>query len=84
LWSSPTSHPHAGPSAASRVVGTDVFHATILLGVTGLAQLGYGNVDLWMVDSLLIGSVPGVSVGSDLTVRAPTRACAASSPPSSC
>ena len=32
-----------------RVVGTDVFHATILLGATGLAQLRFGNVDLWMV-----------------------------------
>jgi len=62
------------PIAASRIVGTDVFHATILLGATGLAQLGYGNVDLWMVASLLMGSVPGVIAGSHLTVRTPTRA----------
>ncbi len=62
------------PIAASRIVGTDVFHATILLGATGLAQLGYGNVDLWMVGSLLLGSVPGVIAGSHLTVRTPTRA----------
>lgn len=62
------------PIAASRIVGTDVFHATILLGVTGLAQLGYGNVDLWMVSSLLMGSIPGVIAGSHLTVRTPTRA----------
>jgi len=62
------------PIASSRIVGTDVFHATILLGATGLAQLGYGNVDLWMVASLLMGSVPGVIAGSHLTVRTPTRA----------
>lgn len=61
------------PLAPRRIVGTDVFHATLLLGVTGLAQLRFGNVDLWMVASLLIGSVPGVIFGSRLTLRAPTR-----------
>ncbi len=61
------------PLAPRRVVGTDVFHATMLLGVTGLAQLRFGNVDLWMVASLLIGSVPGVMAGSHLTIRTPTR-----------
>ena len=62
------------PIAASRIVGTDVFHATILLGATSLAQLHYGNVDTWMVASLVIGSVPGVIAGSHLTVRTPTKA----------
>jgi uncharacterized protein len=61
------------PLAPRRIVGTDVFHATLLLGVTGLAQLRFGNVDLWMVASLLIGSVPGVIAGSHLTIRTPTR-----------
>jgi hypothetical protein len=61
------------PLAPRRIVGTDVFHATLLLGVTGLAQLRFGNVDLWMVASLLIGSVPGVIFGSHLTIRTPTR-----------
>jgi len=61
------------PLAPRRIVGTDVFHATLLLGVTGLAQLRFGNVDLWMVASLLVGSVPGVVIGSRLTVHAPTR-----------
>ncbi len=61
------------PLAPRRIVGTDVFHATMLLGVTGLAQLRFGNVDLWMVASLLIGSVPGVIAGSHLTIRTPTR-----------
>jgi len=56
-----------------RVVGTDIFHAMILLVVTGLAQIGVGNVNLWMVASLLMGSIPGVLLGSQLTVKAPTR-----------
>jgi uncharacterized membrane protein YfcA len=62
------------PLATQRVVGTDVFHATLLLGATGLAQLRFGNVDLPMVAALLIGSIPGVIVGSHLTVRTSTRA----------
>ena len=61
------------PLATRRVVGTDVFHATILLGATALAQLRFGNVDLWMVASLLIGSVPGVIAGSHMTTRTPTK-----------
>jgi uncharacterized membrane protein YfcA len=68
------------PLATQRVVGTDVFHATLLLGATGLAQIRFGNVDLEMVGALLIGSIPGVIIGSHLTVRTPTgwlRACLA-------
>jgi len=61
------------PLTTDRIVGTDVFHATILLGATGLAQIGAGNVDPWMVAALLMGSVPGVLLGSQLTVRAPNR-----------
>ena len=61
------------PLTTDRIVGTDVFQAMILLLVTGLAQIGVGNVDLWMVASLLMGSIPGVLLGSQLTVRAPAR-----------
>ena len=61
------------PLTTDRIVGTDIFHAMILLLVTGLAQIGVGNVDLWMVASLLMGSIPGVLLGSQLTVKAPTR-----------
>jgi uncharacterized membrane protein YfcA len=61
------------PLTTDRIVGTDVFQAMILLLVTGLAQIGVGNVDLWMVAALLMGSIPGVLLGSQLTVKAPTR-----------
>ena len=61
------------PLTTDRIVGTDVFHAMILLCITGLAQIGVGNVDLWMVAALLMGSIPGVLIGSQLTVRAPNR-----------
>jgi uncharacterized membrane protein YfcA len=63
----------AYPLAASRVVGTDVFHAAILLGAAAVAQASIGNVDPWMVASLLLGSIPGVVIGSGLTIHTPNR-----------
>jgi uncharacterized membrane protein YfcA len=63
----------AYPLATSRVVGTDVFQAAILLYATAIAQASIGNVDLWMVAALLVGSIPGVTAGSHLTIRTPTR-----------
>jgi uncharacterized protein len=52
-----------------RVVGTDVFHAAILLWAAGLAHVGAGNVDFGMVGTILLGSVPGVWLGSHWSVR---------------
>jgi uncharacterized protein len=54
-----------------RVVGTDVFHAAILLWAAGIAHLVGGNVDFALVGTILLGSVPGVWLGSHLTVRLP-------------
>jgi uncharacterized protein len=53
----------------NRVVGTDVFHAAILLWAAGLAHVSAGNVDFGLVGTILIGSVPGVWVGSHWSVR---------------
>jgi uncharacterized membrane protein YfcA len=52
-----------------RVVGTDVFHAAILLWAAGLAHVTAGNVDFGLVGNILIGSVPGVWLGSHWSVR---------------
>ena len=54
-----------------RVVGTDVFHAAIVLWAAGLAQLVAGNVDFALAGTILIGSIPGVWVGSGLMMRLP-------------
>jgi adenylyl-sulfate kinase len=62
------------PLRSAKVVGTDVLHAAALLWIAGLAHLAAGNVDLAAVGSLLVGSIPGVLVGSSLTVRLPDRA----------
>jgi uncharacterized protein len=52
-------------------VGTDVVHAVILTGVTGLLDFRLGNVDPKLVLSLLIGSIPGGLLGSHLSTRVP-------------
>lgn len=52
-----------------RVVGTDVFHAAILLWVAGIAHWATGNVDLTLMANILIGSLPGVLIGSHLITR---------------
>jgi hypothetical protein len=53
------------------MVGTDIAHAVILTGVTSLLHYRAGNVDLTLVGSLLIGSIPGGMLGSYLTTRVP-------------
>ncbi len=52
-------------------VGTDIIHAVILTGVTGLMHFRLGNVDPGLVASLLIGSIPGGLLGSHLSTRVP-------------
>ncbi len=55
-----------------RVVGTDVFHAAILLWAAGIAHWVGGNVDFMLAGNILLGSVPGVIVGAHFATRAPT------------
>jgi uncharacterized protein len=55
-----------------KVVGTDVFHAAILLWAAGIAHWVGGNVDFVLAGNILLGSVPGVIVGSHFAARAPT------------
>lgn len=54
-----------------RVVGTDVFHAAILLWAAAAAHIVAGNVDYALAGTILLGSVPGVWIGSHLSVRLP-------------
>ncbi len=54
-----------------RVVGTDVFHAAILLWAAGMAHWVSGNVDFGLAANILLGSVPGVVVGTHFAARAP-------------
>ena len=57
--------------APKRVVGTDVFHAAILLWAAGIAHWVGGNVDFVLAGNILLGSVPGVVIGAALSSKAP-------------
>ena len=54
-----------------RVVGTDIFHAAVLLWAAGLAHWVGGNVDFGLAGNILVGSIPGVLVGGKLAFKAP-------------
>ncbi len=57
-----------------KLVGTDVAHAFLLVGVAALAHLFVlRDVDLVLAGKLLVGSIPGVLIGSRLTVWVPRR-----------
>ena len=57
-----------------RVVGTDVAHAAVLLWVSAFAHLISGNVDFGLAGTILIGSLPGVWIGTNLATRLPRNA----------
>ncbi len=57
-----------------RVVGTDVFHAAILLWAAAAAHIVAGNVNFALAGTILLGSVPGVWLGSHWSVRVPVAA----------
>jgi uncharacterized membrane protein YfcA len=57
----------------ARIVGTDIAHAVPLALVAGVGHWFLGSVDPWLLLNLLIGSIPGVVVGSLLSSRAPDR-----------
>ncbi len=63
----------AFPLTAAKIVGTDIFHAAALLWVAGAGHLVAGNVDLGATAWLLVGSIPGVLIGSQMTVKLPER-----------
>jgi len=58
----------------AQIVGTDVFHAAILVTATGVAHAQAGVVDWGIVSGLLVGSIPGVALGSWLAPRMPAPA----------
>jgi uncharacterized membrane protein YfcA len=59
--------------ATSRIIGTDIAHAVPLTLVSGLGHLLLGSVDLGLLAALLVGSIPGVILGSLALVRTNER-----------
>lgn len=53
-----------------RLVGTEIAHAVPLTLVAGIGHASFGNVDWGLLVNLLIGSLPGIYIGSHLANRA--------------
>ena len=60
-------------SARHRSVGSDLAHAVPLTLVAGLGHWLIGSVDWYIVGALLLGSLPGISIGSYLATRISDR-----------
>ncbi len=59
--------------SAPELVGTDIAHAFLLVTVAGLLHANAGSVNFVLVGNLLIGSIPGVLMGSTLSAKVPTK-----------
>ena len=57
-----------------RVVGTDVFHAAIVMWAAAIAHMFGGNIDWALMGTILIGSLPGVWIGTALVPHVPVPA----------
>ena len=55
----------------SELVGTDIAHAFLLVSAAGIMHAGIGNVDYLLMINLLLGSIPGVILGSSLSSTLP-------------
>jgi uncharacterized membrane protein YfcA len=55
----------------AEVVGTDLAHAIPLVTVAGLGHLQLGNIDYRLLGGLLLGSIPGIYIGSTVSNRLP-------------
>lgn len=61
------------PLSPAVIVGTDIVHATVLALVTGIAHIASGNVAFGLAGTLLIGSIPGVLIGSRVARYVPSK-----------
>lgn len=61
-------YPHLAPK---QIVGSDVAHAVPLTLVAGMGYWWMGNVDWSLLGSLLIGSLPGIWIGSQISSKVP-------------
>lgn len=59
--------------SAVRIVGSDIAHAVPLTLVAGMGHWWLGNVNWTLLAALLIGSLPGIALGSQIAARMPER-----------
>jgi uncharacterized membrane protein YfcA len=57
----------------ARLVGSDIAHAVPLTLIAGTGHWFLGSIDWSLLVSLLIGSLPGIAIGSHFAARVPDR-----------
>jgi uncharacterized membrane protein YfcA len=57
--------------SASRLAGTDIVHAIPLAVIAGTGHLIMGNVDTKLLLNLLMGSIPGILIGTLIAAKSP-------------
>jgi len=60
-------------TSAAKIIGTDIAHAVPLTFIAGLGYLSSGYVDLMLLVSLLIGSLPAIHLGSKASNQVPDK-----------
>lgn len=58
----------------ARIVGSDIAHAVPLTLAAGIGHWFLGSIDFDVLISLLVGSIPGILIGSYAAVRVPETA----------
>src|ERR1700691_4290883 len=58
---------------AARIVGSDIAHAVPLTLIAGIGHWFLGSIDWALLVSLLVGSIPGITIGSYIGARIPDR-----------
>jgi uncharacterized membrane protein YfcA len=58
----------------SRIVGSDIAHSVPLTLIAGIGHWAMGAIDWQLMGVLLIGSLPGIAIGSYFAVRVPETA----------
>ena len=71
---SPSSGDVAFADGQYRVVGTDLLHAFLVTMAAGLGTILFGVPNYAYVATILVGSIPGILIGSHFTHRLPERA----------
>lgn len=57
----------------ARIVGSDIAHAVPLTLIAGIGHWYLGSIDWMLLASLLLGSLPGIAIGSQFAAYVPDR-----------
>lgn len=58
----------------AQIVATDIAHAVPLTAIAGIGHWHLGSVDIMLLINLLLGSLPGIYLGSHAGINIPERA----------